>query len=220
MRHRLVFLVATAFMGLVMAVVGGESPIVITAFGPNGELTWSNSEPGIVSFRLEWAASLPGAWTDDWSSFRDIPNSQTNYTVALPSFYRVVGQLRPTRNASPETEPAPTPTDATASPRPLAGDIVLSWADLVNELTWLNRLPGVAKFRIEWATSPGGPWLRDWASLTGIEGPGPTHTVTLPTHFQIVATMEGGMVPYSGMSAVPPGTFGRGDTGSSFCDSL
>ena len=53
MRHRLVFLVATAFMGLVMAVVGGESPIVITAFGPNGELTWSNSEPGIVSFRLE-----------------------------------------------------------------------------------------------------------------------------------------------------------------------
>jgi hypothetical protein len=107
MQRRTAVSVAAALLSLAAAAARGQSPIVITGFERGGDLTWSNSEPGIVSFRLEWAASLDGAWTSDWTSFRKIPNTKTNYAVALPRFYRVIGLPRPPGSGAPDASTTP-----------------------------------------------------------------------------------------------------------------
>jgi hypothetical protein len=80
------------FLTPVLAKAQGE--ITITSFDRNGVLSWTNSVSSINTFTVEWAPSAGGPWTNDWSSLRNIINTQSLYSVAVPMFYRVIGKPR------------------------------------------------------------------------------------------------------------------------------
>lgn len=71
-----------------------QSNIVITSFSSNGELNWVGPVSNVQTFTVEWAASLDGPWTNNWSGLTGIVNTQASYTVSVPMFYRIVGVPR------------------------------------------------------------------------------------------------------------------------------
>ena len=66
-----------------------ETNLGILSFPGNGELTWSNC-PGAVQYKVEWASSLNGGWTNSWESLNAILATGSTYTVRVPVFYRLV----------------------------------------------------------------------------------------------------------------------------------
>ena len=80
-------------LGLVLGAtglaVGEEMEIVSYA---QGMLAWSNALPGGV-YRVEWASSLErGDWTSTWTNQVNLSGAEGTLQVAVPQFYRVVGQ--------------------------------------------------------------------------------------------------------------------------------
>jgi len=67
--------------------------LTITSFNGNGKLTWAYPTNGVANYRVEWASTLDGPWTN----FKGgavaldciIPVSNT-MTAAVPMFYRVI----------------------------------------------------------------------------------------------------------------------------------
>ena len=69
--------------------IHAQPELVITSFGRNGELTWSNALVG-GNASLEWAPSLSSSWRSDWSSLTRIAITSDVMTVSVPMFFRVV----------------------------------------------------------------------------------------------------------------------------------
>jgi hypothetical protein len=69
--------------------VHAETNLVIHLEG-NGQLSWSNSLPGVDHFYVEWAPTPSGPWTNSWDSLKQIAPTSTFITVSVPMFYRVV----------------------------------------------------------------------------------------------------------------------------------
>ena len=90
MKRKLVLTVcaAAAFMMSSAAAVGGES--VIAGVHGNGTLTWSDSEYQGSDYRVEWASSPDGIWSDDWSSLSSMEMTNAQATVEIPMFFRIV----------------------------------------------------------------------------------------------------------------------------------
>jgi hypothetical protein len=69
-----------------LAVQGAE--IEITSLTTNGRLSWTNSFTNGL-FSVEWAASLPGTWRDNWGALQGFLVSNQSNTVEVPMFYRL-----------------------------------------------------------------------------------------------------------------------------------
>jgi len=70
-------------------------PLVIQPLKGNGELKWNDISSAFVkatSYTIEWAPRLGGTQTV-WSSFSDVPATNTSYTVDVPMFYRLRANL-------------------------------------------------------------------------------------------------------------------------------
>jgi len=61
---------------------------VMTSFG-NGDLTWTDINTSSV-FTVEWAPQLGGPWYRTWTNLTGVHMTDTNKTVKVPMFYRVV----------------------------------------------------------------------------------------------------------------------------------
>ena len=85
-------LLAVLVMASVATAADAESNLVISAFSGNGELSWSNF-PGAIQYRVEWAPTLNGSWTNSWDALVGIPATGSTYTVQVPMFYRLVASL-------------------------------------------------------------------------------------------------------------------------------
>lgn len=70
-------------------VAQAEANLVISSFSGNGELTWSNL-PGAIEYRVEWASTANGTWTNSWNSLNSIGATGSTYSVQVPMFYRLV----------------------------------------------------------------------------------------------------------------------------------
>lgn len=70
-------------------VVQAETNLVISALSANGELSWSN-HPGAIQYRVEWAPTVNGVWTNSWDSLNAIAATGSSYSVQVPMFYRLV----------------------------------------------------------------------------------------------------------------------------------
>jgi len=108
-----------------------QSGLVITAFHHNGQLSWnnySNSSEYATQYRIEWASSLSGPWTNSWASLDGISATGQSYTVSVPMFYRLVatvtnhpgdayenddtfGEARPISNGVPQDHSIHEPSD-------------------------------------------------------------------------------------------------------------
>ncbi len=76
-----------------IAIAGGAlaQEIEIQSFHSTGELTWSNSASGAWRYRVEWAPTLGGPWTNTWDDLGNIVTGATPCTVQVPMCYRVIG---------------------------------------------------------------------------------------------------------------------------------
>lgn len=64
--------------------------IVVTSFGRNGELTWTNDTTHMTC-RVEWASEAAGPWTNTWEGLGAVETGTNLFTtVNVPMFYRVV----------------------------------------------------------------------------------------------------------------------------------
>ena len=77
--------------GGVIALTTVAAELVITSFNPNGELTWTNSVSN-ATYRVEWAGSATGPWTnfDALTNLTLLSATNNSVTVEVPMFYRVV----------------------------------------------------------------------------------------------------------------------------------
>ena len=77
-----------------------ETNVVITSFGGNGQLTWTNS-PGTNAFRIEWAGNLTGSnvWNRNWWGLQYIQTTGTANIATVPMFYRVAQDTNKYDNA-------------------------------------------------------------------------------------------------------------------------
>ena len=83
---------AVLVIASVATTADAESNLVISAFSGNGDLSWSNF-PGAIQYRVEWAPTLNGSWTNSWDALVGIPATGSTYTVQVPMFYRLVATL-------------------------------------------------------------------------------------------------------------------------------
>jgi hypothetical protein len=67
------------------------SEVVITSFGGNGMLTWTNGNLPAVC-HVEWASSLTSGWSRSWEGLTSILMTNASQSVAVPMFYRVVSE--------------------------------------------------------------------------------------------------------------------------------
>ena len=75
-------------------------------------------------------------------------------------------------------------------------------------LTWAS--PGWESngvYRVEWASSPSGPWCASWEELVGIVATGPATTVEVPMFYRVGLEAQ----PQVGVVPIPAGTFTMGD---------
>ena len=74
-----------------LACAVSDAGLHIESLDRNGELTWTNWATN-ATYRVEWAGSLTGPWTnfDALSNLSSIAASDTTVTVTVPMFYRVV----------------------------------------------------------------------------------------------------------------------------------
>lgn len=82
-------LIAALIVGSLPMVTNAETNLVISSFGGNGRLSWSNVQD-TTQYSVEWASSLNGVWTNSWSMLSAIPATGSVYTVDVPMFYRLV----------------------------------------------------------------------------------------------------------------------------------
>ena len=72
----------------------------------------------------------------------------------------------------------------------LAGGLVIQSFDSTGQLAF-NTLPTATVYRVEWASSPNGPWTNSWAALAAIPQPstGGIVTCSVPMCYRVVATV-------------------------------
>jgi len=83
----------------------------------------------------------------------------------------------------------------------LAADLHITSLDKSGKLIF-NGVTNAASYRVEWASSPGGPWANNWAELNFISAKGGTGAITnsIPMFFRVVAVLKSEMV------LIPAGT--------------
>lgn len=92
---------------------------VISSFQGNGEITVTNTTPGL-RYSVQWRASLStGEWSHAWQDLREVQATTNEMVFGVPMFYRVLegADLTPPTNV---TGFAASPSDQTVS---------LSWAN-------------------------------------------------------------------------------------------
>ena len=93
-----------SMVGLSLCLAGGTGAeeFVIQSFDRSGQLTFSEV-PSASVYRVEWAPSADGPWTDSWSSLDAIlPTGNGSVTCSVPTWYRVVATVPP---ATPPVPP-------------------------------------------------------------------------------------------------------------------
>ena len=83
---------AAFIVGSFALVANSETNLVISSFSGNGQLSWSNY-PGAIQYRVEWAPTVNGTWTNSWESLNGIAATGSAYTVQVPMFYRLVATV-------------------------------------------------------------------------------------------------------------------------------
>lgn len=68
-----------------------QSPDIL-AFGGNGVLTWTNTNPNLF-YQIQWAPSLSATsvWRSSYVTMQDIQSTNVSVSVGVPMFYRVQG---------------------------------------------------------------------------------------------------------------------------------
>jgi hypothetical protein len=80
------FLLAGLFLATPLRVFADQP--VITSFGNNGEIVWTNdTSAGYCT--VEWAASVTGTWARSWQGLFDLPSDIGETRLQVPMFYRV-----------------------------------------------------------------------------------------------------------------------------------
>jgi hypothetical protein len=70
--------------------IGMASDLTIQSSGGAGRLTF-DTIPGAAGYRIEWAPTPAGPWTNSWASLVDIPGPGSgSITCSVPMCYRVV----------------------------------------------------------------------------------------------------------------------------------
>ncbi len=67
-----------------------SSEPVITGLYGNGTLAWADAQYEGSTYKVEWASSLDGNWSDDWSTLSSIQMTNTEVAVEVPMFFRIV----------------------------------------------------------------------------------------------------------------------------------
>ena len=82
-----------------------------------------------------------------------------------------------------------------------AADFQINSLDNSGKLVF-NGITNAASYRVEWASSPGGPWTNDWKKLSFISATGGEGAITnsIPMFFRVVAVLKADMV------LIPSGT--------------
>jgi hypothetical protein len=95
------FLALALFVNLISLcpLVFSAQKFVITAFQPNGQLTWTNAA-GTNAFAVQWTPSLTGSWASAAPPLDLIVSTNTQATVSVPlippvGFYRVTEGFGP-----------------------------------------------------------------------------------------------------------------------------
>lgn len=89
------FLALTAATASILA--QAQTP-VINSFAMPGEVVFGHV-PNATSYRIEWAPSTDGPWTNTWSTLSHIPDTGAHaFTAAVPMIYRVVAIQVPPPN--------------------------------------------------------------------------------------------------------------------------
>jgi hypothetical protein len=81
-------------VGITISPYAFGTNVAITSFSGNGILTWTSGLSN-AAYRVEWAPSLSASWTDSWQNLVGIQTTALTCSVAVPMFYRVVGQQPP-----------------------------------------------------------------------------------------------------------------------------
>jgi hypothetical protein len=113
---RTVTLMATIFAVVSTAALADP---VISSFQGNGEITVTNTTPGL-RYSVQWRASLAtGEWSHTWQDLREVQASTNEMVFGVPMFFRVLegADLTPPTNV---TGFSASPSDQTVS---------LSWAN-------------------------------------------------------------------------------------------
>ena len=82
-------------LGLVLAgtLAAQAEDLVIQSFDSSGKLTF-NELTNATEYRVEWACTVGGAWTNSWNSLNGIPAvGSGTVTVSVPMVYRVVATV-------------------------------------------------------------------------------------------------------------------------------
>jgi len=76
-----------------------------------------------------------------------------------------------------------------------AADLQITSLENTGKLVF-NGITNAASYRIEWASSPGGPWTNDWKKLSFIPATGGEGAITnsVPMFFRVVAVLKADMV--------------------------
>jgi len=92
-----------------------------------------------------------------------------------------------------------------------AEEFLIQSFDRSGRLTF-NEVPSATVYRVEWSSSPDGPWTDSWNSLNAIVGTGNgSVTCSVPTWYRVVATVPPATPPVPpGMVLVPGGSFSMG----------
>jgi formylglycine-generating enzyme len=84
------WMIALASAGFLVTASMGQVPL-ITTFQENGQLSWTNAVNSNAVYRVEWAAQAGGPWYRSFDNIGSMDgHSSTEFTVAVPMFYRVV----------------------------------------------------------------------------------------------------------------------------------
>ena len=80
---------AVAFLPLGNVRCPGAEEVRLLSLTHNGVLSWTNSV-ATGAYRVEWAPTVEGPWSDSWAALTNVPPNGTVLQVAVPMFYRVV----------------------------------------------------------------------------------------------------------------------------------
>ena len=83
-------------------VAAQNTNVYIQSLSGNGVLTWTN-HPQAISYKVQWAPTLAGPWSDSWESLTNFPATGAVYTAAVPMFYRLGAVLSTNLPTTPST---------------------------------------------------------------------------------------------------------------------
>ncbi|MEI7899393.1 MAG: hypothetical protein WCK89_04015 [bacterium] len=73
--------------------MAGAGELAIQSFGGTGRLSF-NTLNNATNYRVEWASSPAGPWTNSWANLASIPMTQAgSVTCSVPMCYRVVASV-------------------------------------------------------------------------------------------------------------------------------